>query len=582
MNKLQQIMRVINPPQTRRVNPYAIVRSSGVTRPVRIHQSVNKINKQVSNVRSGGLNVMDLHRLTSDWVGDGTDINSIIRGGIVRARNRSREESRYNPYCKKYIRMLEKNVVGPDGFTLRNKSGDFVLTDDPKNPGNKKYIFQFDKSANSKIYEGFVEWSKAQNCTMTRDIFFREECSLSLKTVAIDGEILVREIKGPEANNKFGYSHQLIMADYLDETFNVVLSNGNVVFMGVELNKWGEEVAYWLKKISPQSLLWGSLYGFERYRVAAKDPINGDVIHLFKKESPNQTRGIPWFVPSAIRLRMLSGYEEAVLVDARLTANRSVALERQQGVPTDDEIQQANIGSDGLAQTDSQGNEIMYQPSEPGEYWKVPAGYTAKPIDFKSPSGREGDFVKTSLRGIASGFDVSYIALANDYEGVNYTSSRTNLLEERDTWKDLHSWFREHFLNRFEPNWLEMSLLKQAINLPLAKFDKWNKAWFQARSWNWVSPKDEADAILKIVANNAGSLDEFLSEKGWTIEDLVDQLVYEHDLFDKAGLEWPSDRTTKAGAPAQQDTADATDAADAEDDATVPKNGKAKEHIEIN
>ncbi|NJD22643.1 MAG: phage portal protein, partial [Melioribacter sp.] len=263
--------------------------------------------------RSSELNPFNLSRLTADWLGDITDINSILRSG-TRARKRSREMARENPYCKKYLKMLEKNIIGPDGFTLRNKAGDFVKDE------NNKTFFQFDKLANQKIYEGFSEWSKLQFCTVTEDISFREACSLIIKTIATDGEILIRERKFYP--NKFGYALQLIPCDYLDETYNAVTSNGTSILQGVELNKLGKPVAYWLKKETPSSLLYGSVMSGERFRVAAEDPVNGNLYHLFVKESPNQKRGIPWFVPGMIRIKMLDGYEEAVLVDARLNANR--------------------------------------------------------------------------------------------------------------------------------------------------------------------------------------------------------------------------------------------------------------------
>ena len=67
---------------------------------------------------------------------------------------------------------------------------------------------------------------------------------LAIKSVARDGELLIRHVTGRDVPNPFNYAFQLLEPDQLDEDFTAILPNGNFVFMGIEHNRWGRPVAY--------------------------------------------------------------------------------------------------------------------------------------------------------------------------------------------------------------------------------------------------------------------------------------------------------------------------------------------------
>jgi lambda family phage portal protein len=474
--------------------------------------------------------------LTNDWNNVFETLSGMQRVSLRRLVGRSRDFALNDPYAKNYLRALDKNVIGPDGFTLRNKAMELVWDAE-----KRQNLPRYDKVANMIIQDGFEEWQLPRYNSLTEDIAFREQCSLILKTIATDGEILVKPIR--TVDNKFRYTLQLIECDYLDETKNGTLPNGNIIIMGVEMTSYRKPVAYWLRKSNPyQAMLYSSYSSGEHERIPIYDKYGQvQIKHLFVKEHPSQIRGIPWFAPSMIRLKMLSGFEEAILVDARSSANKGLIYEYKDGSGAEG-ITAANVGGGAFVPNDANGKpdpSRLIRPSLPGQDVVTPQGMTAKVADFKSPSGMEGGFQKWALRGIAAGIGIAYITLANDYEAVNYTSSRTNLLDERDTWKTLHTWFRDHFLNWNFEEWLRAALMNGAINLPVSKFDKFNKPWFQGRAWQWVSPKDEADAIMVLVSNGAASFEEFLAERGWSLEAFIDQMQYEKRLFEEAGLPFP-------------------------------------------
>ena len=511
---------------------------------------VDEMNSKLSNLNSefetlrSSLKTMHSERafagaqtthLTSDWNNIFETISGMQRVSLRRLVGRSRDFAINDPWAKGYLRSLDKNVIGPDGFTLRNKAMEIVWDAE-----KKQNVPRYDAGANKIIQESFEEWQLPRYNSITEDVAFREQCGLILKTIATDGEILIKPIR--TVDHKFRFALQIIECDYLDETFNTTLSNGNIVIMGVEMTSFRKPVAYWLRKSNPyQNMLYSSYSSADRERIPIYDKYGQvQIKHLFVKEHPSQVRGIPWFAPSMIRLKMLSGFEEAILVDARVSANKNIIYEYKDSA-VGDELSKANIGGSYNPQ-DSNGKtdpSKLIVESTPGSNVVVPQGMTASIADFKSPSGKEGEFQKWALRGIATGVGIAFITLANDYSDVNYTSSRTNLLDERDTWKTLHTWFRDHFLNWNFEEWLRAALMNNVVNLPVSKFEKFNKPWFQGRAWQWVSPKDEVDAILTLVSNGAGSFEEFLAERGWSLESFIEQMQYEQKMFEEAGLAFP-------------------------------------------
>jgi capsid protein len=94
-------------------------------------------------------------------------------------------------------------------------------------------------------------------------------------------------------------------------------SGENEVRLGIEVNKWGRPVAYWVNPGHPSDF-GGSLL---------REPIPADqIVHLFDPYRVNQTRGLTWFHAGMMSLKMLNGYMEAEIVAARVGAAKMAFL----------------------------------------------------------------------------------------------------------------------------------------------------------------------------------------------------------------------------------------------------------------
>ena len=444
-------------------------------------------------------------RLTADWVMSSLNADSEIRQSLRTLRFRMRELERNDDYVRSYLGLLVTNVVGANGYSLQMQVRD-EATNRP------------DGIANDQIEAAWQAWCRVGICTMDGRSSFRDVAAQFVRTVARDGEVLTRFVRGKAAGNKFGFSIQLVEADHLDENDVRTLGNGNRVKMGVEVNAWNRPVAYHLTSEHPgEMLLTGRR--LETIRVPASD-----CLHSFMAERAGQSRGIPWMASAMLRLRMLGGYEEAELVASRVSAAKMGFFEDAEGAAeglTDDK--------------DADGNMII--DAQAGQFQRLPHGVTFKPWDPQHPNAAFGAFIKAMLRGTAASVGVSYNSIAGDLEGVNFSSLRHGVLNERDLWRVLQAWQVESWLRSVFEAWLEMSLTSGAIGqLPFRKFEKFNRPRFQPRGWQWIDPLKDVNANIAALEAGLTTRTSILAAQGLDYEDVVRQLAREREIAEAAGI----------------------------------------------
>lgn len=447
-------------------------------------------------------------RLTAGWSGVSTSADETVRTSLARIRARSRQLANDNDYAKRFFSLCRTNVVGSEGIRLQ------VRAIEKETPQGIKY----DDTANAMIEKAWADWSKKKNCTVDGRLSWIDVKKLIIETAGKDGEIFVRKIKGRESGNDFGFALQLIEADHLDESFNQALPDGGKIRMGIEFNKWNKPVAYHVRNRHPGDAFGGVSTHVQYERIPADQ-----IIHLYTSERVSQSRGVPWMYSAMRRLKMLGVYEENELVAAGVAASKM-------GFFTQGEDGAQYEGSD----EDEEGNLIT--EAEPGVFETLPPGVKLESWDPEHPTTSFPFFVKAMLRGAASGLGVSYNTLANDGEGINFSTIRHFTLEDRERWKELQTWMIEHLCTEVFEEWLLMSLTTQRIPLPLTKFEKFNSPIWRPRGWRWVDPLKEMKAYAEAV--NAGfiSAQDVASELGMDIEDVYAQLAQEQKLREKYGV----------------------------------------------
>jgi lambda family phage portal protein len=441
-------------------------------------------------------NATQSSRLTLDWITACLSQDGELKGQLPILRDRSRDLERNNEWVKGFLRSLENNTLGEKGVSLQVRA---------KEPSG-----QLDEIANNIIERAWKQWSKVGNCEVTGRHSWVDVQRLILRCIARDGEVLIRMIK-----KSTGLCLQILEADLLDDSYNARADNGNEIRFGVEFDSYRRPVAYHLLGNHPGDSQFNADFK-RRIRVPAEE-----IIHPFKTERPEQSRGIPWLVSSMNRLKMLDGYAEAELVAARTGAAKMGFFTK--------------ATPDGwTGEIDDDGN--LPVDSSPGTIEELPAGVDFKSWDTNHPNSGYGDFVKSCLRGVATSLGISYNALSNDLEGVNYSSIRAGLIEEREVWKAVQRMMIDHVLEPVFEAWLEVELLSGRLGLPFDKFFKFNAPEFRGRRWAWVDPKKDMEAAVLAMRNRIKPLRDIIAEAGDDIYDVLAKVKEDEELAASYGL----------------------------------------------
>jgi lambda family phage portal protein len=442
-------------------------------------------------------------RLLADFLVTQKSADSEIYPALRIVRDRCRDVARNNDYAKRYLQLMTTNVVGSTGVRVqvRGRNADRSL----------------DAPGNSIIENAWSRWGSKGICTMDGKLSWLDCQRLFIETLCRDGEVLVQKVKN--RNLPHGFAIHFIEADYLDDQYNLrATESGNEIRMGVEIDKYGKAVAYHLLENHPGADIYAKPTNVVRKRIPAEE-----LIHVYLRERPHQTRGMPSMTTALTRLKMLDGYEEAELVAARVAAAKMGFF--------------TSPGGDGYVGSDLEDTHNPVMEAQPGMFEQLPAGMTFQSFDPQHPVSAFAEFEKAVLRGIASGLGVNYVSLANNLEGVSYSSIRQGTMEDRDHYRMMQQFMIEHFIEPIFKEWLLMVMTKSAIPIPDTKYDKFaDNLIFRARGWNWVDPLKEIQAHVVGLQNGIVTMQDIAAHYGRDVEEVFEQLESERELAEAYGI----------------------------------------------
>ncbi len=472
-------------------------------------------------------------RLTQDWQSPLTTGDAEMRTRLRTLRGRARELERNDPYTKRFLSRLQDNIYDHHGITFSSLAGEWR-----RDPKMKKLVYVLDEMDAAVIEQAYTEWKK--NPFVSGGMTANEGGRLALRSVARDGDMITRKVVGSSAN-EFGCSLQMMEADMIDDFRNEVIrvadqGNGGRVLsevrMGVQVDGYSKPQGYWILKAHPGDQMWWNTDGYLSEFHDAKD-----FIHPFAKERITQVRDCTWLHAVMRDMKMLDGYDEAAIVAARTGAAKMGWFMRDYNEPGDGYTGEAS--RDGDRSMDAEPGLIEDLSGTPGlkfEKW-----------DPAYPHEQYPNFVKSRIRRIGAGLDMSYYAVANDLTEVNFSSIRAGLLEDREHYKALQTWWINSYETPVFLFWLQISLANGSlrdpttgISLPFSKMKKFANHKFRPRRWPWVDPEKDANANVIAVDNRLKSRSEVIEETSQsTFEEVVLEQKKEQEFAEAQGVELP-------------------------------------------
>jgi lambda family phage portal protein len=487
-------------------------------------------------------------RLTGDWPISISSANAEILVSAIATRSRLRQLERDDDYMRRMLRLFQNNVIGHQGIQLQMKIREPAPAlkpqpADPANPNQKvsnKPRFQFDTEANQMVQSAWKDYLKPENCTVMRNMSGVSLQRLIVRAWKRDGAIMVRKYRGFQ--NDFGFAVKPMEIDFLNFwNCGQAPVTGNLIQFGIEYDNFDCPIAYWILSRHPGEVFQNDIQKVFQTRVPAED-----IYMIFDVDRANQLVGMPDFCSVATRLNALHRYEEAESVAARVAACKGGFISKT--LPTE-----YDGPKDGKGNSLEEMSPGMVEQGNPGEEWHD--------IDPKHPMEAYGNFVKGQLRGGSAGAGLAYNTVANDLEGVNYSSFKAGRLEDTAQYQYDQQHVIDQLMQPWFEDWLVFALLKGKIKMPAAKADKiLSGVNWQPRVWASVEPAKEVQADILEVEAGFATRREKIAERGNSIDD-VDEEREEDQLSEKAHNIQPAPislptikkgAVTEQGAPAAQ------------------------------
>lgn len=450
-------------------------------------------------------------RRTSGWHRSASDANTAATSALTSLRELSRDLRRNNGWARRGIEVIANNTVSwgimprsrPNRSLARNKAATQLWND----------------------------WADTTECDFDGRVNFYGLQRLAMETIAESGEVII--VKQPPADGAatIPMRLQVLEPDYLDTSkHGLSTPDGGTIIGGVEIDRHGRRVAYWMFTAHPgsQGLLTSR---FESVRVPADR-----VLHVFRVERPGQVRGVPWLASAITRLNDLDDFEDAELMQQKVAACFGAFVTDMEGAPS-------TIGA-----PDNNDDELEHL--EPGHIAYLPPGKTVSFAQPPTPQG--GAFSERTLRRIAVSLGVTYEDLTGDYSKVNFSSARMARLAH---WQNVHVW-REHMLI---PQFCA-GVWRWAMETA-AEMEGWPRvpvaAW-SAPPMPILEPDKEGLAYQRLVRTGAMTLPQMIRELGYDPYEQLDEIETFNKELDRRGIVLDSD-PRKMTAGGQQQSSPAAD-----------------------
>jgi lambda family phage portal protein len=447
-------------------------------------------------------------RSSENWLASGSSANAEIGPAAALIRARARDLVRNNVWARSAQSKFTAHLTGT-GIVPRLITGQ----DEPE----RRQMAMSDWDAFS------------DHCSPDGQLDFYGLQAQIANALFESGEALVRFLPRPTSwGLRVPLQIEVLEPDYIDSSKNLGLDNGGWIIQGIEFDRFGRRVAYWLYDEHPGDMTTVMRKAsYQSRRVPATE-----VLHIFRPLRPHQARGVPILTPAVARFRDIEDYAEAERVRKKIAACFAAFIEvAGESSPLTDTTTKNAAGRDQVTLA-------------PGMIQRLQMG---EKVTFGNPPAAEGylDYMSTELHAIAAGADMTYEMMTGDLSGVNFSSIRVG---RNDFWAviDQYQWLA--LIPQFcRPVWRKFAAV-QAIAGRRDANKPYDANWTPpARAW--LDPATDVKAERD--AMRAGLLppQEAVARRGEHFDDVVDQYAAAINRFDELGLVFDSDarKTSAAG-----------------------------------
>lgn len=398
-------------------------------------------------------------------------------------RNRTRDIERNEWTGANAARSQVTNLIGV-GIICRPKT---------KNP-------EF-KARQTALWESWIKTSDADGV-----LDFYGQQSLATRSMVSAGEVFARlRPRRPEDKLPAPLQIQLLESDMLpmlDVDTWPGMQRGNKIRSGIELDRIGRRVAYWMYRQHPGDRT--SLIDMQDLvRVPAQF-----VRHIYEPIRPGQLRGVSEFAPVLAKLRGVGNFDDAVLMRQELANLFAMFVTRPEssGDPNINPV--TGLPFDGAT---SGGTPMA--ALEPGITQELMPGEGVTFSDPPDAGANYGDFMRHQHLGVAAGQGLPYELLTGDIKDVSDRTLRVVINEfrrrcEQRQWQVIIPMLCQPVRDA----WADACALAGLFTAAEAESAK--QVHWQPQGWAYIHPVQDVQAKKHEVDSGFRSRSSVISERG--------------------------------------------------------------------
>ena len=472
--------------------------------------------------------------------------NEDINWNNYTLRQRGRMLYMSSPIAASAIKTNRTKVVGI-GLSLKSAIDADVLSITPEAA----------KAWQRNTEHEFALWAdKRENCDATGMNNFAGLQRLAVTSWLTNGDVFaVKQMYDPSPVNPYSLRIHMVEADRISTPRNssvlpIGLStdgknkgNGNYIYDGVEVDKNGMVVAYYICNMYPQQMPRADeKKEWQRVRAYGKRTGLPNILHILDTERCDQYRGVTFLAPVIESLLNISRYTQSELMAALIQSFFTAWIYTETN-PAEIPMNEVNYGDDDSPDNPPDSN-VSDHPNEyemgPGTVLRLKDGEKVQFGEPNIPSSGFEAFFKVICKEIGAALEIPYDTLLKEFN-ASYSASRAALME---AWEAFHG-RREMLINMFcQPVyeiWLSEAVAIGRIKAPGFFTDpRLRAAWCRAQ---WLGPvQGQLDPTREVKADILAVSQGFKTHEQVTREygggdwhDNVEQLAAENEALKKAG-----------------------------------------------
>ena len=443
--------------------------------------------------------------------------NQLVKKSAKPLRDQARHLQRNHDISRGALRTFANNVVGANGIGIE--------------PQPRRRDGSIHQAYADLLQEAWRDWCRRPE--VTKRFPWSRVQRLGASTWARDGEFFAQRLAGPvqflDHGTRVPYSLELLEADMIPGDYDGQYGS-NKIRQACERNAWGQPVAWWAYKTSPDDAWIATTSDLKRIPAER-------MLHVAAMDRIHQIRGVSEFAAIITRLEDIKDYEESERVAAKIAAMLTAYVKK--GTP--------DLYNEGAANGESRA--ISLTPGTIIDSLQV--GEEIGLIDSKRPNPNVVTFRQGQLRAAAAGFPISYSSLSRDYGGT-YSSQRQELVEQYAHYACAADDFVGMFVQPVWEEFVTVAALSGVVPMPRdLRPGSADDALFIAQAMPWIDPLKEAMASEALVQARLASQQEMIRRRGAKPSDVIEQTKAWETATKEAGITGTTTSNPNLAAAAQ-------------------------------